>query len=761
MYSIIKNYLFIAFLAGLSILAMIFFISALIYPTLPNISHLEKYYPKQPLQIYSKEGALIAEFGEERRDFIAISDTPQQMINAILSIEDRRFFEHPGIDIIGITRAALRNITGKSHEGASTITMQVARNFFLTSEKTLKRKINEILLAIKIERTLSKEEILELYINQIYLGQRSFGFAAAANTYYGKNLDQLNLGETALLAGLPKAPSRYNPLVRPQLAINRQRDVLNSMLRHGYIDKPTYIIALEDSLSLKEKFMKSELKANYVAEMVRKTLFEEFGDKIYTSGLKVYTTIKKKNQMMANRAVKNGIINYMARHDLAPPEDFIEFKSQEFKNKNERDKFLLKKLKVIPTYNDFIPGVILDLQPLRVDVLLKNGKRISVYKRGLKLLKKDLLIENEGEKLLKPGSVIRFVKKRNYWIATQLPQVESSLVSMDPNTGAILALVGGFDFHRNKYNHVSQANRQPGSIFKPFIYSAALEKGITAATLVNDAPIYITAKELNTNENWEPQNYNEKYDGAIRLRQGLAKSKNLVAIRVLKHIDPKYALDYITRFGFDKKKHPPYLSMALGVGQVTALEMVAAYGVFANGGYLKQPYFIEKIIDVKGRKIKQSFSVTNEETPRIIDPRNAFIMSSLLKEVINTGTARKAKTLKRTDIAGKTGTTNELVDAWFAGFNPDIVTVTWMGYDQPKTLGKHESGSRAALPIWIDYMKPIINKYPKKLLSSPDGIIPLKINSKTGMLAKENEDGIYEYFYDEFPPTNNAYFLLN
>jgi penicillin-binding protein 1A len=761
MYSTFKNYLLIALLGGLSILAMIFFVSALIYPTLPNISHLEKYQPKQPLQIYSKEGALIAEFGEERRDFIAISDTPQQMINAILSIEDRRFFEHPGIDIIGITRAALKNISGKSHEGASTITMQVARNFFLTSEKTLKRKINEILLAIKIERTLSKEEILELYINQIYLGQRSFGFAAAANTYYGKNLDQLNLGETALLAGLPKAPSRYNPLVRPKLAIKRQRNVLNSMLRHGYIDKPTYILALEDSLSLKENSTKSELKANYVAEMVRKTLFEEFGDKIYTSGLKVYTTIKKKNQLMANRAVKNGIINYMARHDLAPPEDFIEFKSKEFKARGDRDKYLLKKLKVIPTYNDFIPGVILDLQPLRVDALLKNGKKISVYKRGLKLLKKDLALESEGERLLKPGSVIRFVKKRKYWIATQLPKVESSLVSMDPNTGAILALVGGFDFYRNKYNHVSQANRQPGSIFKPFIYSAALEKGITPATLVNDAPIYITARELNTNENWEPKNYNEKYDGAIRLRQGLAKSKNLVAIRVLKHIDPKYALDYITRFGFNRKKHSPYLSMALGVGQVTALEMVAAYGVFANGGYLKQPYFIEKIIDVKGRKIQQNFSVMNEETPRIIDPRNAFIMTSLLKEVINTGTARKAKTLKREDIAGKTGTTNELIDAWFAGFNPDIVTITWMGYDQPQTLGKHESGSRAALPIWIDYMKPIINEYPKKLLEEPDGIIPLKINSKTGMLAKENEDGIYEYFYDEFLPKNNAYFLLN
>ena len=683
------------------------------------------------------------------------------MINAILSIEDRRFFEHPGIDIVGIIRAALKNITGKSHEGASTITMQVARNFFLTSEKTLKRKVNEILLAIKIEKTLSKEEILELYINQIYLGQRSFGFAAAANTYYGKNLDQLNLGETALLAGLPKAPSRYNPLVRPQLAIKRQRSVLNSMLRHGYIDKPSYILALEDSLGLKEKFMKSELQANYVAEMVRKTLFEEFGDKIYTSGLKVYTTIKKKNQLVANRAVKNGIINYMARHDLAPPEDFIEFKSKAFKDKDERDKFLLKKLKAIPTFNDFIPGVILDLKPLKVDVILKNGKRISVYNRGLKLLKKDLALENEGEKLLKPGSVIRFVKKRNYWVATQLPEVESSLVSMDPNTGAILALVGGFDFHRNKYNHVSQANRQPGSIFKPFIYSAALEKGITPATLVDDAPIYITAKELNTNTNWEPKNYNEKYDGAIRLRQGLAKSKNLVAIRVLKHINPKYAHDYITRFGFDRKKHPPYLSMALGVGQVTALEMVAAYGVFANGGYLKQPYFIEKIIDVKGRKIKQNFSVTNEETPRIIDPRNAFIMTSLLKEVINTGTARKAKRLKREDIAGKTGTTNELVDAWFAGFNPDVVTITWMGYDQPRSLGKHESGSRAALPIWIDYMKPIISDYPNRIVETPEGIIPLRINPKNGMLTKKDEDGIYEYFYDEFPPSNNAYFLLN
>ena len=625
----------------------------------------------------------------------------------------------------------------------------------------MKRKINEILLAIKIERNLSKEEILGLYINQIYLGQRSFGFSAAADTYFNKSLSELNLGETALLAGLPKAPSRYNPFINPDRAIKRQQAVLFSMKRHGFIDNPTYILALEEPINLRESSQKRELKADYIAEMVRKTLYEELGEKIYTSGLKVYTTIKKKNQRYAKQAVQNGFINFISRHELSPNESFIDLDEKPFKDEKERKKYLVNKLRLIPTYNNFIPGVVLNIQPQKIEALLKNGKKISVFRRGLTLLKDDLLKEDINEKIIKPGSVIRFVKNYGRWIATQLPQVEGSLVSMDPQTGAILALVGGFDFHRNKYNHITQAQRQPGSIFKPFIYSAALEKGVNAATLVNDGPLSISAQELNTNQAWEPQNYNEKFTGPMRLRKGLALSKNLVAIRVLRYIGAKYAQDYITRFGFDPKKHPPYLSMALGVGEVTALEMVSAYGVFANGGFLKKPFYIEKIIDSKGRKIKNSSELMNDETPRIIDPRNAFIMTDMLREVINTGTGRKAKRLKRSDIGGKTGTTNDLIDAWFAGFNPDIVTVTWMGYDQPKPLGKKETGARAALPIWIDYMEPILDQYPIKMLTEPEGITPFKINPDNSLIVKPSEKGFYEYFYDEFQPQSNAYFMIN
>ena len=761
MLSSLKNYLIRAILAGFSAVAMVFFVALLIYPSLPNIDGLSEYRPKQPLQVYSSDGALIAEFGEERREFTSIKTVPQKMINAIIAIEDRRFFEHPGIDIIGVIRAALKNITGQSYEGASTITMQVARNFFLSSERTLKRKINEILLAIKIENNLKKEEILELYINQIYLGQRSFGFSAAADTYFDKSLSELNLGETALLAGLPKAPSRYNPFANIDRAIQRQRAVLFSMKRHGFIDNSTYILALEESLNLRNSSQKMELRADYVAEMVRKTLYEELGEKIYTSGLKVYTTIKKKNQRYAKQAVKNGIINFISRHELLPNESFIDLNEKLFEDEKEKKQYLVNKLKLIPTYNNFIPGVVLNIQPQKVEALLKDGKKISIFRRGLTLLKDDLKKENIDEKIIKPGSVIRFVKNYGRWIATQLPEVEGSLVSMDPQTGAILALVGGFDFHRNKYNHITQAQRQPGSIFKPFIYSAALEKGVNAATLVNDSPLSISAKELNTNQAWEPQNYNEKYTGPIRLRKGLALSKNLVAIRVLRYIGAEYAQDYITRFGFDPKKHPPYLSMALGVGEVTSLEMVSAYGVFANGGYLKKPYFIEKIIDSKGRKIKNSSELMNDESPRIIDPRNAFIMTDMLKEVINTGTGKKAKRLKRSDIGGKTGTTNDLIDAWFAGFNPDIVTVAWMGYDQPKPLGKFETGARAALPIWIDYMEPILDQYPIKMLAEPEGITPFKINPDNSLIVKPSEEGFYEYFYDEFQPQSNAYFMIN
>jgi len=761
MISKIKNLLILLSLMGLSGLAIIIFIGTLIYPTLPEVESLSKYRPKEPLQIFTKDNFLIQEFGEERRDFIAIENVPQKMINAILAIEDRRFFEHPGIDFIGIVRAAVKNFKGQSREGASTITMQVARNFFLSSEKTFKRKINEILLSLKIENTLTKEEILELYINQIYLGQRSFGFAAAANTYFNKTLENLNLAEIALLAGLPKAPSRYNPLSNTDLAIARQHIVLNNMFKYGFIDKPSYILALDEHLNLVEKNTRYEVQADYVAEMVRKVLYEEYGNRIYTSGLKVITTIKKRNQQVANQAIENGIFNYINRQALRIPEGFIDLNNNEFKNEKTKNQFLKKSLRNFKTYNNFVPGVILSIQPYKVEVFLKNNHYVTINKKNFGLLKKDLSKENLGDRLVKQGSVMRFVKKNQGWNLTQLPEVESALVSMDPNTGAIVALVGGFSFKKNKYNHVTQANRQPGSIFKPFIISSALEKGITPSTIINDGPLEILAKDLGTNENWVPQNYNEKFSGPIRLREGLAKSKNLISIRILKHISPEYSLDYIARFGFNPKKYKPYLSMALGVGEATAWELVRAYSVFANGGYLKTPYFIDRIIDSKGRNIKLQAGLINEETPRIIDPRNAFIMYDLLKEVITNGTARKAKILKRPDLAGKTGTTNDLRDAWFAGFNSDIATVTWMGYDQPKSLGNKETGSRAALPIWIDYMKPLLEDYPFKNQIKPEGIIPLKINKKTGMTKNADDDGFFEYFYEEYPPYDNSYFVIN
>ena len=765
MISKIKNILMLPFLIGLSGLAIIIFTVALIYPTLPDVESLSKYRPKEPLQIFTKDNYLIQEFGMERRDFIAIENVPQKMINAILAIEDRRFFEHPGIDFIGIARAALKNFTGQSREGASTITMQVARNFFLSSEKTLKRKMNEVLLSLKIENKLSKEEILELYINQIYLGQRSFGFSAAANTYFNKTLEKLNLAEIALLAGLPKAPSRYNPLSNPDLAVARQHTVLDNMFKYGFIDRPSYILALEAHLDLVEKNIRYEIQADYIAEMVRKVLYEEYGNSIYTSGLKVITTIKKRNQEVANQAIENGIINYLNRQELKAPEGFIDLDADadadSFNDKKTKNQHLRKALRPFKTYNNFIPGVVLSTKPYKIEVFLKNNQYITIYRKNLGLLKKDLAKENPEERLVKQGSVMRFVKKNKDWIVTQLPEVEGALISMDPNTGAIVALVGGFSFKKNKFNHATQAHRQPGSIFKPFIISSALEKGITASTIINDGPLEILAKDLGTNENWVPQNYNEKFSGPIRLREGLAKSKNLVSIRILKHIGPEYALDYIARFGFNPKKYKPYLSMALGVGEATAWEMARAYSVFANGGYLKTPYYIDRIIDSKGRKIKLQAGLINEETPRIIDPRNAFIMYDLLKEVIINGTARKAKTLKRPDIAGKTGTTNDLMDAWFAGFNSDIVTVTWMGFDQPKPLGNRETGSRAALPIWIDYMRPLLREYPIKNLVKPEGITPLKVNKKTGMMNNADENGLYEYFYEEYPPYDNSYFVIN
>ncbi len=766
MYSL-KNILFILFTSLLSFLALAYYVYLLVIPTLPSIDNLSEYRPKEPLQIFTKEGDLIAEFGEEHRDFIKINKVPQKMINAIIATEDRRFFEHNGIDAIGILRATYKTLLGISFEGASTITMQVARNFFLSSEKTIKRKISEIFLSLEIEKKLSKEQILELYINQIYLGQRSFGFNSAANTYFDKNLDQLNLAEISLLAGLPKAPSKYNPFNNYDLSIKRQRDVLASLKRHGFIDEATYIIALEEPINLKQSKDKTEVEASYVAEMVRKDLYEEFGERIYSSGLRVFTTIRTKNQKLANQAVEKGIIDYINRHQPRKPDAFIEIGSSDFdKSKNLKEesfKNIKEFLKSYPIYNNFYPGVITKIQPLSIEAVLKDGRKVNIYQKGLKLLENDKNYEEEDEKRIVVGGLYHFTQSnKKDWLLTQIPEVESALVSMDPNTGEILALVGGFDFNKNKFNHITQAYRQPGSIFKPFIYSAALEKGVTPATLVNDNTFFMTADELLTKENWEPKNYNDKYDGPIRLREGLAKSKNMVAIRVLKYIDPKYAQDYVSKFGFEKKKIPPYLSLALGVAEVKPINLISGFAVFANGGYLKEPYYIDKIIDSNDSKIGLKSSITNLDTPRIIDPRNAFVMDSMLKDVIKVGTARRANSLKRTDIAGKTGTTNDLIDAWFVGYNPEVITLTWFGYDVPKSLGENETGSRAALPIWIDYMRGALDGIPEKIYEEPDGIIPHKINLKDGTLVdNESESGVYEYFFEEYLPHDNAFFMIN
>ena len=764
----IKQILLISTSIILSSIALIYYVYLLIVPTLPPLDNLADYRPKEPLQVFTKEGDLIAEFGEEHRDFIKIGNVPQKMINAIIATEDRRFFEHNGIDLIGIFRATYKTLLGISFEGASTITMQVARNFYLTSDKTLKRKISEILLSLEIEKHLSKEEILELYMNQIYLGQRSFGFNSAANTYFSKNLSELNTAEMALLAGLPKAPSRFNPFNNYDLAIKRQKDVLASMLRHGFIDESTYILALDQPINLKESKVKKDVDAEFIAEMVRKDLFDEFGEKIYSSGLKVFTTIKSKNQKLANQAVRDGIINYINRHQPREPDGFLDLENIASKhidgNEEEFIKEVTKYLKKFPTFSDFIPGIITKMQPLEIEVILKDGRIINVYKKGLKLIENDKNYEDQTEdyRRIKVGGIYHFTKNRNEWILTQLPEVESALIAMDPTTGEINALVGGFNFEKNKFNHITQAYRQPGSIFKPFIYSAAIEKGVTPATLVNDNFFFMTADELMTKENWEPRNYNDTYDGPTRLRVGLSKSKNMVAIRTLKYIDPKYAQDYVSRFGFEKQKIPPYLSLALGVAEVRPINLISAFAVFSNGGYLKEPYYIDKIIDSNDRQIKLKSSITNEDTPRIIDPRNAFIMDSMLKDVIKDGTAKRARILKRTDIAGKTGTTNDLIDAWFVGYNPEHIALTWFGYDTPQSLGDQETGSRAALPIWIDYMRGALDGLPEKIYAEPEGIIPHKINPDDGTLtSNDDESGIYEYFYEEFYPKDNAFFMIN
>lgn len=734
---------------GIVLTALVSLAATLIYPTLPSLEALTDYRPKVPLRVYTADGHLIGEFGEERRAFIRIEDAPDSLKQAILAAEDERFYEHGGIDTLGIVRAAIANImAGGFKEGASTITMQVARNFFLSSEKTATRKFSEALLAIKIEHSLSKDQILELYINQIFLGQRAYGFGAAALAYYGKPLSECSIAEVALLAGLPKAPSRYNPFVNPKRAQERQRYVLRRMHTLNYIDDATYQAALAEPLKVKKQRSVHEVSADYVAEIARQAMYEKYKDAIYSSGMRVYTTILKANQEAANRAVVQGIINYELRQGFRGPEKRL---PPEILASDEAG--LEAALDDFDKFNGFVPAIVTKVEKESAHLYAKNIGPIVIKDKGLALVKRDMALKDVSKRRFVPGAVVRVYGSQDDWQVTQLPEVESALVALDPRNGAVRALVGGFNFNRNKFNHVTQAWRQPGSSFKPFIYSAALEKGFMPSTLVEDEPVYISAEETGSGKSWEPGNYDHKYDGPIQMRTALTKSKNVVSIRILQDIGVDYARDYITRFGFSAKDHPPYLAMALGSGSVTPWQMAGAYAVFANGGYRIEPHIISRVVDSNGKIIQQTkVTEVGKNATRVIDSRNAFIMNSMMQDVVRRGTAARANVLGRNDLAGKTGTTNDIFDAWFTGYSPTHVAITWMGYDKPKSLGRNETGGRAALPIWIDYMSVALKGVPDNPYVPPQGIVKARINPETGKRVADDQEGVEEYFYAEFLP---------
>ncbi len=688
---------------------------------LPSLDAMLDYRPRIPLRVYTADGKLIGEFGEERRTFVHIEDVPQVMKNAVLAAEDTRFFEHIGVDPVGVARAAVTNLfAGGKEQGASTITMQLAREFFLSNERTYTRKIVEILLALRIEDTLSKEQIFELYLNQIYLGKRSYGFAAAARTYFDKPLAQLSAAEAAVLAGLPKAPSRFNPMVNPARAIERQRYILGRMREAGFLTQAEYQAAMTERLVFSPPRADYPVQAPYVAELARQLAFDLYHEDIYSAGLKIYTTIDPVHQAAANAALEKGVVDYDRRHGFRGPERTIALPD----DPHAADETIDAALDDDADIGNFLSAVVLEADPKRVVVSRGDGKPIEITGNGLKFVASALGPRASASRRLARGSVIRISRDDggSYQIS-QLPEVQAAFVSMDTHDGAVRALVGGFDFERNRFNRVVQAWRQPGSSFKPFIYSASLEKGFMTSTIVNDAPVLIDPARTG-GQLWDPKNYDGKYEGPMPLHTALAKSKNMVSVRILDAIGPQYAQDYVSRFGFDPERHPAYLTMALGAGSVTPWRMVGAISVFANGGYRVEPYLISRITDSNGRLLASAKpDRADDEAVRVIDERNAFLMDSMLRDVVRIGTATRAKTLKRNDLAGKTGTTNDSVDAWFAGYQPSLAAVAWVGFDQPRKLGDRETGGGLALPIWIDYMAVALKGVAEEPRREPEGVV--------------------------------------
>jgi penicillin-binding protein 1A len=705
-------------------------------PQLPSLDALTDYRPKVPLRVYTADHVLIGEFGEERRNLVRFQDIPDQMKKAVLAIEDYRFYEHGGVDFVGILRAGTTDLLhGGASQGASTITMQVARNFFLSSEKTYTRKVYEMLLAYKIERALSKDQILELYMNQIYLGERAYGFSAAARVYFGKDLKDLSLAQCAMLAGLPKAPSAYNPVVNPKRAKIRQEYILKRMLDLGYITQDQYDVAVKEEIHTKNPGNEYSVHAEYVAEMVRQMMYAQYKDETYTRGLNVITTVDSADQDAAYHAVRKGVMDYERRHGYRGPEGYVELPPPG----DDRDQAIDDALTDHPDNGEIVAAVVTAASAKQVQAQFVDGTGATIEGDGLRFVATALSPRASGALRIKPGSIVRLLADdKGNWQITQLPQVEGALVSLTPQDGAIRALIGGFDFNKNKFNHITQAWRQPGSSFKPFIYSASLDKGLGPATIINDAPLYFPPSTPG-GDAWEPKD-DDQPDGPMPMRLALEKSKNLVSIRILSFIGTKYAQDFVTqRFGFDADKTPPYLPMALGAGLVTPLQSAGAYSVFANGGYRINPYLISEVTDARGQPISKAQPLTaGRDAPRTIDPRNAYIMNSLLHSVATAGTGAGTNVLKRSDLQGKTGTTNDAKDGWFAGYQQSLVAVAWMGYDQPKSLGSREFGAQLALPIWVDYMGQALRGVPQAEPAMPDTVTTV--------------DG--ELFYSDVTPGN-------
>ncbi len=704
----------------LTILLLVGVALVMAYPQLPDISDLADYRPKLSMRVFSVEGKVIGEFGEERRKLVPFKDIPVIVKQAVLSIEDARFYQHGGVDYIGLVRASLANVGRAKSQGASTITMQVARNVYLSSEKTFTRKIYELLLTYKLEHLLSKDQIFEIYLNQIFLGHRAYGFAAASETYFGKPIQSLSIAEAAMLAGLPKAPSAYNPIKNPKRARSRQLYIIERMEENGFITSEQAKAAKTEELKIRSVTTPNTTHAEYVAEMARQLMFAQYGNDIYTRGLNVYTTIKAEDQEIAYQALRRGILDYELRQVYRGPEKFITMPTDARELEEAIDDALIE----AGDKGDLLSAVVLEATPKKVRVVRQNAEVLEINGDGLKPVTSGLSDKAPPNIKLRPGAVVRVSKNaKGDWSLTQLPEVEGAFVALDPADGAIRSLVGGFDFDKNKFNHVTQAWRQPGSSFKPFIYSAAIEKGFTPATQVNDAPLFFDAS-VTGSQAWEPKNYDGKFEGVMSLKTALAKSKNMVSIRILQAVGPQNAQNWISRFGFDPEKHPAYLTMALGAGSVTPMQVAMGYSVFANGGYLVKPYLITKVSDPLGKVLSAYTPIELDERARAIEPRNAFVISHLLQEVTRAGTAMRAQaTLKRSDIYGKTGTTNDSMDAWFAGYHQTLTAVTWIGYDTPRKLGDRETGGGLSLPVWISYMQHALKNTPVSGMPVPAGVV--------------------------------------